>query len=138
MLCRFIKLSLLSLPLSLSLAVDYNLAPFAPYPVPISQGLAGWYHLTRGLGYKPEQIFIGGDSFGAHTTLLLDRFLRLEGPKLDLERQSERPAGLILLSVSFKNNSYLLSGDNPYIHFFSTNSHGSMLLNHLIVNLVRQ
>ncbi|KAE8226098.1 hypothetical protein CF319_g1264 [Tilletia indica] len=83
-------------------SVDYNLAPSAPYPVPIMQGLGAWIYLTRVLRYRPDQIYIGGDSFGGFTTLNLARFLRNEFRGLDGEptqaKGSETPKALILLS----------------------------------------
>jgi acetyl esterase/lipase len=79
-------------------SVDYYLAPFAPYPVPIIQALGAYLHLTKELGYRPDQIIVGGDSFGAHLTLGLERFLRLEGPKIDPESQSSYFAAILLIS----------------------------------------
>lgn len=101
-------------------SVDYNLSPYAPFPVPLLQALGGWLYLTNELGYRPDQIFIGGDSFGSHLTLQLERFLRLEvsqvrggAPGLDLEKQQGvkgQPvcAGLLLLSpwLSMKEESF--------------------------------
>jgi acetyl esterase/lipase len=83
-------------------SVDYNLAPFAPFPVPLVQALGAYLHLTDTLGYKPEQIFIGGDSFGAHLTIQLERYLRVEMPAIrgDVEKQGAVAPGLLLLSVS--------------------------------------
>ncbi|KAL9941129.1 hypothetical protein V8E36_000617 [Tilletia maclaganii] len=83
-------------------SVDYNLAPEAPYPIPFLQGLGAWIYLTRVLRYRPDQIYIGGDSFGSFTTLNLARFLRLEFRGLEGEptqaKGAEVPKGLILLS----------------------------------------
>lgn len=91
-------------------SVDYNLAPYAPFPIPLMQALGAWLYLINEIGYRPDQIFIGGDSFGAHLTLQLERFLRLEVPHIrdgvpgvDLEKQQTAKgqpvcAGLLLLS----------------------------------------
>ncbi|CEH17720.1 hypothetical protein CBOM_04114 [Ceraceosorus bombacis] len=78
-------------------SVDYNLAPFAPCPVPLSQAVGAWIHL-QSLGYSPNQIFIGGDSYGGWLTLQLERYLRFEMPALHGEDHNQKPLGLILLS----------------------------------------
>lgn len=52
------------------------------------------------MGYAPDQIFLGGDSFGAHLSLALERYLRLEMPALHGEGHAQKPLGMILLSVS--------------------------------------
>ena len=97
-------------------SVDYNLAPYAPFPVPIVQALGGYLYLTEKLGYRPDQIIIGGDSFGAHLTLGLERFLRLEGPAIggDVEKQGPVVAGLLLLSpwLAVNNGYYKSRPDN--------------------------
>ncbi|KAK0567138.1 hypothetical protein OC844_000383 [Tilletia horrida] len=83
-------------------SVDYNLAPAAPFPVPILQGLGAWIYLTRVLKYRPDQIYIGGDSFGGFVTLNLARFLRLEFRGLEGEptqaKGAEIAKGLVLFS----------------------------------------
>lgn len=82
-------------------SVDYNLAPYAPFPIPLVQALGGWLYLTNELGYRPEQIFIGGDSFGSHLTLQLERYLRSEVATIgttSLKPGQPVCAGLILLS----------------------------------------
>ncbi|UZJ53408.1 hypothetical protein CBS101457_002728 [Exobasidium rhododendri] len=81
-------------------SVDYNLAPYAPFPIPLLQALGGYLYLTEKLGYRPDQIIVGGDSFGAHLALSLERFLRLEGARIrgDSESQGAYMAGLLLLS----------------------------------------
>ncbi|PWN52412.1 alpha/beta-hydrolase [Violaceomyces palustris] len=91
-------------------SVDYNLAPYAPFPIPLLQALGAYIYLVRDLGYLPHQVFVGGDSFGAWLTLQLERYLRLEydirNLSEDLERSSNRIEprtsgipGLILLSA---------------------------------------
>ena len=82
-------------------SIDYILAPFAPFPVPLVQALAGYLYLHRQLGYRTDQIYIGGDSFGGWLTLQLERFLRLN-TSLALDDPESLPStfipGLILLS----------------------------------------
>jgi hypothetical protein len=65
----------------------------------VTQALAAWLHL-QSMGYAPDQIFLGGDSFGSHLSLALERYLRLEMPALHGEGHSQKPLGMILLSVS--------------------------------------
>lgn len=84
-------------------SVDYHLAPYGRFPVALIQCLAGYVHLTRDLGFRGDQIIVGGDSNGAHLTLLLERFLRLEGSKIPshaAQRQRGEPdfAAVLLLS----------------------------------------
>lgn len=83
-------------------AVDYLLSPVAKWPEHIVQALAGWFYLTRELGYHPSQIIIGGDSFGGGLTLQLTRYLLLDLPGHDgsdaPRKGGERPAALLLLS----------------------------------------
>lgn len=77
-------------------AIDYNLAPYAPFPIQLLQALSGYFYLTRTLGYPPSRVFVGGDSAGGHLTLQLERYLRTE---LQVPAE-QRPAGLVLFSVS--------------------------------------
>lgn len=86
-------------------AVDYLLAPEAKFPGSIVQGLAGWFYLTRTLGYHPSQIIVGGDSYGAEVAISLTRYLLTDFPGYegyDIEahgaRTGERPGALLLLS----------------------------------------
>lgn len=86
------------------ISVDYFLGPFAPYPVQVVQALAVLLSLVNDYGYKPGQIYIGGDSFGGCSSLLLERYLRREGSFLlkDIEGRAPTATGLagnILLSV---------------------------------------
>lgn len=86
--------------------MDYLLAPEAKFPGSIVQALAGWFYLTRHLGYKPSQIIVGGDSYGGEVTLSLTRYLLTDFPTYegyDLEstaaaRDGEKPGALLLLS----------------------------------------
>ncbi|WFD30113.1 hypothetical protein MSPP1_001129 [Malassezia sp. CBS 17886] len=84
-------------------SVEYNLAPLAPFPVQIVQGLAAYYHLMNKYGYTPDQIFIGGDSFGGWMALQLELFLRTDGKELSNSWDNKAPTvsgvpGLLLLS----------------------------------------
>lgn len=84
-------------------SVDYNLAPFAPFPVQIVQALGGYLHLINSYGYLPEQIFIGGDSFGGWLTLQLEHYLRTDGKFITDSWKNKAPTasgvpGLLLLS----------------------------------------
>ena len=85
-------------------SVDYNLAPYAPFPVPIVQALAGYMYLINKYGYRPSQIFVGGDSFGAWITMQLEQYLRCDGKHLTniLDGKANTVSGvpgLLLLSV---------------------------------------
>ncbi|KOS14546.1 endoplasmic reticulum protein [Malassezia pachydermatis] len=92
-------------------SVDYNLAPFAPYPVTIVQALAGYLHLINHYGYHPSQIFIGGDSYGAWLTMQLEHYLRTDGKHITeaLSHKSSYPSGVAGL--------YLLS---PWLYVYDT------------------
>lgn len=84
-------------------SVDYNLAPFAPFPVQILQALGGYLHLIHNYGYHPSQIYLGGDSFGAWTALQLDHYLRTDGKHIMENWSNKAPThsgvpGLLLLS----------------------------------------
>lgn len=86
-------------------SVDYLLSPTSRWPGHIVQALAGWFYLTRDLGYDPSQIIIGGDSFGGALTLQLTRYLLTDFPSYegyDVEasaaRKGEKPGALLLLS----------------------------------------
>lgn len=79
-------------------SVDYNLAPFAPSPVQLYQGVSAYLYLINELGYAPEQIYIGGDSHGAWMTLQLERYLRSYKHLLFDNADSVKFPGLVLLS----------------------------------------
>lgn len=86
---------------TLTTAVDYLLAPMSRWPGHIVQALAGWFYLTRELGYEPSQIIVGGDSFGGALTLQLNRYLLTDFPSYegyDVERNGEKPGAMLLLS----------------------------------------
>ncbi|CUA70318.1 hypothetical protein RSOLAG22IIIB_00673 [Rhizoctonia solani] len=81
------------------LSVDYRISashPYpiaAPFPTAITDALAGYIYLTRGLGFKPQNIIVCGDSAGGNIALGLVRYLR-DTPELGLGM----PGGLILIS----------------------------------------
>jgi len=84
-------------------SVEYGLAPFAPFPVPIMQALAAYLHLVHKHGYHPSQIFIGGDSFGGWLTLQLESILRFDCHHMtatlpNKAKTSSGVPGLLLLS----------------------------------------
>ncbi|CAE6424424.1 unnamed protein product [Rhizoctonia solani] len=81
------------------LSVDYRLSathPYpavAPFPSALLDALAGYVYLTQTLGFKPENVIVGGDSAGGNLALALARYLR-DSPELELGM----PGGLILIS----------------------------------------
>ncbi|CAE6458656.1 unnamed protein product, partial [Rhizoctonia solani] len=81
------------------LSVDYRISASHPYPVAapfptaIIDGLAGYVYLTRGLGFKPQNVILCGDSAGGNLALGLVRYLR-DNQELDLGM----PGGVILIS----------------------------------------
>lgn len=82
-----------------ALSIDYRLCASHPYPTstpfPTSllDALAGYLYLTRTLGFKPENVFIGGDSAGGNLAQSLVRYLR-DNPQLGLGL----PGGMVLFS----------------------------------------
>lgn len=61
-------------------APDYGLAPECPFPAALEDAEAAWRHLLR-LGYRPEQIGLGGDSAGGGIAFaLLSRLCRAGTP----------------------------------------------------------
>ncbi|CAE6419340.1 unnamed protein product [Rhizoctonia solani] len=81
------------------LSVDYRVSASDPYPVAapfptaLIDALAGYVYLTRGLGFKPQNVIVCGDSAGGNIALSLVRYLR-DTPELGLGT----PGGLILIS----------------------------------------
>ena len=70
-------------------AIDYSLAPEKPYPAALNDSVSSYQSILK-MGYKPEDIVIGGDSAGGNLTLVC----ALKIQKLNLEL----PAKLFLLS----------------------------------------
>jgi len=102
-------------------SVDYNLAPYAPFPVPIVQALAGYLHLINKYGYRPSQIFAGGDSFGAWIAMQLEQYLRCDGKHLTEKMDGKADTvsgvpGLILLSVCIR----VLTIPQPWLYLCDT------------------
>ncbi len=62
--------------------LDYDCAPDHVYPTQINQAMALWDHITGELGYKEEDIIVGGDSAGGNLTLVLLLKLRDANRKL--------------------------------------------------------
>ena len=59
--------------------LDYDCAPEAKYPTQLNQALDIWNYITTELGYRAENITVGGDSAGGNLTLALLLKLRDEG-----------------------------------------------------------
>ncbi|CAE6458613.1 unnamed protein product [Rhizoctonia solani] len=125
----------LSYGISRVFSVDYRLStthPYptvAPFPSALLDALAGYVHLTRTLGFKPQNVIMSGDSAGANLALALIRYLR-DSPELGLGM----PGGLVAISpwadpkdgnMNSRNNYALRAlvgpmsvedaGRNPYI-----------------------
>ncbi|CAE6524215.1 unnamed protein product [Rhizoctonia solani] len=65
----------------------------SPFPTALLDGLAGYLYLTRTLGFKPQNVFISGDSAGGNIAQSIVRYLR-DHPELGMGT----PGGLILFS----------------------------------------
>ncbi|WXL24050.1 alpha/beta hydrolase [Ectopseudomonas mendocina] len=70
-------------------ALDYRLAPEHPYPAAREDAVAAYKSLLE-VGYKPEQIVIGGDSAGGNLSLITSLYLRDQG--------ISQPAALVCFS----------------------------------------
>ncbi|KDQ51426.1 hypothetical protein JAAARDRAFT_211063 [Jaapia argillacea MUCL 33604] len=57
---------------------EYRLAPQAPWPAPLLDGISAYTYLIDDCGFEPQNIMIGGDSAGAHLILALTRYIRDE------------------------------------------------------------
>jgi len=64
--------------------LDYKCAPEYKYPSQLNEAFDVWLYLTKELGYKPENIIIGGDSAGGNLTLAL--MLKLRDEKFQMPR----------------------------------------------------
>lgn len=71
------------------LSLDYRLAPEHPYPAALEDAIAAWQWLLS-LGYRPDRIWLGGDSAGGGLALALMLACRERGLPL--------PAGGLLYS----------------------------------------
>ncbi len=72
------------------LALDYRLAPEHPYPAALHDALAAWHWLTGPAGYRPDRLWLAGDSAGGGLALSLMLALRDKG--------LAQPAGAALFS----------------------------------------
>lgn len=85
--------------ISRTLSIEYRLsysAPWpasSPFPTALIDALSGYNYLIKGLGFKPENIIIAGDSAGGNLALALTRYLR-DNPQIGLSL----PGGLLLVS----------------------------------------
>jgi acetyl esterase/lipase len=77
-------------------ALEYRLAPGAPFPGALLDALAGYNHLVHVVGFAPEDIVVCGDSAGGNLALALVRYLVDERPFL--AGSGLAPPGGILLS----------------------------------------
>ncbi len=59
--------------------LDYDCAPERVFPTQLDQALALWDHIVGELGYREENIVVGGDSAGGNLTLALLLKLRDAG-----------------------------------------------------------
>ncbi|KAH7403807.1 Alpha/Beta hydrolase protein [Cadophora sp. MPI-SDFR-AT-0126] len=89
-------------------AVQYSLAPRAQYPHQITEAVDALIYLLETAKYDPEDIYVGGDSAGAHLTIAL--LSTLTHPHLAASRvslQSKKLAGAFLISpwVTFEQTS---------------------------------
>ncbi|KAJ1308487.1 hypothetical protein OPQ81_004191 [Rhizoctonia solani] len=82
-----------------TMSIEYRLCasdPYpanAPFPAALLDGLAGYLYLTCTLGFKPQNVFISGDSAGGNIAQSIVRYLR-DHPELGIGT----PGGLILFS----------------------------------------
>lgn len=66
------------------------LSPSTAFPAPLLDALAGYLHLTRTLGFPPENITLIGESAGGHLALTLSRYLA--------DISLPQPGSMVLLS----------------------------------------
>ncbi|PVV01669.1 hypothetical protein BB560_003902 [Smittium megazygosporum] len=68
---------------------DYRLAPEHPFPAGMLDGIEFYFHLM-GLGFKPENIIIMGDSAGGNLCLCIIQILK--------RKSAKQPRGVVALS----------------------------------------
>ncbi|BEJ15156.1 hypothetical protein CspHIS471_0409230 [Cutaneotrichosporon sp. HIS471] len=81
-------------PIKHVLSVDYRLANKAPWPLPLLDAIAAYYHLVAVEGIDERDILFGGDSAGGHLALATMRWVRDAGPQLGLRG----PRAMLLFS----------------------------------------
>jgi len=89
-------------------AVEYGLAPKATYPLQLIQAAHALNYLIEEADYKPENIYIGGDSAGAHLAMSLLSSLSHPHPTAPpISFKNSKLAGAFLISpwVTFKGDS---------------------------------
>ncbi|KAK7685354.1 hypothetical protein QCA50_011718 [Cerrena zonata] len=85
-------------------AIEYRLttgppdATSAAFPAALMDALAGYVYLIKELGFKPENIIVGGDSAGANLALALVRYLVELGRTPETPEPIPIPSGLLLIS----------------------------------------
>ncbi|KAF8245185.1 alpha/beta-hydrolase [Wilcoxina mikolae CBS 423.85] len=90
-------------------ALDYSLAPEAPFPAQLEQAANGYQYLVKGLGIATEKIAFLGDSAGANLCLSLATHLNSPHPEISLNPTSglSKPKLALLISpwVTFRTDN---------------------------------